>query len=401
MHTLLIHQAFVGPEQPGGTRHFELARRCVADGEDFTIVASRVSYLTGVKSRDREELHDGVRVLRVYTASVLHRGFVWRVFGFLTFMAASIWRAVRVPEVDLVLGTTPPIFQALGAWCVARLRRKPLLLEVRDLWPEFAVDMGVLKNPLLIAASRRLAKFLYNGAAKVVVNSPAYADHLAELGVAREKLIVVPNGVDPAMFEPDHDGADWRRRHGLGDERLVVYAGALGLANDLETMLRAAERCRGIEGLCFVFVGDGMQRPVLERFAEERGLTNVRFTGACPKREMGQVLAASDICVATLQDIPMFRMPYPNKVFDYMAAGRPIVLGIDGVIRDVVEQADCGIFVRPGDDAALAEAVRRLHAEPEAARAMGRRGREHVVRHFHRDEQAQAFATLLRDVAAL
>src|SRR6185295_16115434 len=155
MHVVLIHQAFVAPDEAGGTRHYELAKRAIEQGIDFTIVASDISYLTGQRAvageqAISEQKFDGLRVLRAYTYPSLHRSFVWRIVSFLTFMLTSIRAAWRAGRVDLVMGTSPPIFQALSAWLVARLRRRPWLLEIRDLWPEFAIDLGVLRNPALI-----------------------------------------------------------------------------------------------------------------------------------------------------------------------------------------------------------------------------------------------------------
>lgn len=399
-HYLLIHQAFVGPGEAGGTRHYELAQHCAAVGHRFTIVASPVSYLSGRETAGVQgEVAPGVRVVRAYTLPTLHRSFLWRILSFLSFMVAATVTALRADQVDLVMGTTPPLFQALSAWAVARWRRRPFLLEVRDLWPQFAVDMGLLTQPLLIALARRVESFLYENADHILVNSPAYCDYLLGRGVSPTKVTLIPNGVDTRMFDPTDRGERWRQRWGLGDRFVVTYAGALGPANDIPALLRAAARLRERPDIHFLLVGDGKERSRLEAQAAAAELRNVTFTGAVPKEHMPTVLAASDACVAILRDIPSFRMTYPNKVFDYMAAGRPIVLAIDGVIRQVIETAGAGIFVPPGDDAALAAAVLQLAADREAARAMGEAARRHVVAHFDRRTQAEAFCRLLARLA--
>ncbi|MCX7851896.1 MAG: glycosyltransferase family 4 protein [Caldilineales bacterium] len=399
-HYLLIHQAFVGPGEAGGTRHYELARHCAAAGHRFTIVASPVSYLSGRPTGAGEgEVAPGVAVKRTHTLPTLHRSFFWRILSFLSFMVSATATALRAGRVDLVMGTTPPLFQALSAWAVARLRRRLFLLEVRDLWPQFAVDMGLLTQPLLIALARRLEGFLYDRADHLLVNSPAYRDYLLARGVPPAKVSLIPNGVDPTMFDPADRGEGWRQWWGLGDRFVVTYAGALGPANDIPTLLRAAARLRARSDIHFLLVGDGKERPQLEAWAAAEGLTNVTFTGAVPKEQMPTVLAASDACVAILRDIPSFRTTYPNKVFDYMAAGRPTILAIDGVIRQVVETAGAGVCVPPGDDAALAAAVVQLAADRQAARAMGEAARRHVVAHFDRRDQAEAFCRLLAQLA--
>lgn len=404
MHVLLIHQAFVGPGEAGGTRHYELARHCVDEhGFRFTIIASPVSYLSGKRSPGGEaavEDYDGVQVLRAYTPATLHRSFLWRIIAFLNFMITSALLALKAGPVDVVMGTTPPMFQAVSAWAVAAVRRRPFLLEVRDLWPEFAIDMGVLKNPFLIAVARRLERFLYARATHLLVNSPAYRDYLLDKGIAPSKITLIPNGVDAGMFDPDVGrGQDFRRAWGFDHRFIVTYAGALGAANDIPTLLRAARRLLDQPTIHFLLVGDGKERAHLEALKSDWKLDNVTFTGAVPKTMMPEVLAASDACVAILQDIPMFRTCYPNKVFDYMAAGRPTVLAIDGVIRQTLEAADGGLFVAPGDDEALAAAVTSLAADPARAKAMGQAARVYVLRHFDRGQQADQFAGLLRCLA--
>jgi len=210
-------------------------------------------------------------------------------------------------------------------------------------------------------------------------------------GVPEAKISLVPNGVDPSMFHPEADGGDVRRRFGLGKRFVASYAGAMGAANDLDTLLRAAERLKSCEDICILLVGDGKERPQLERIAAERHLTNVAIVGPQPKSQMAAILAASDACVAILKNIPMFTTTYPNKVFDYMAAGRPTILAIDGVIREVMEAAQGGIFVSPGSDEELAQAILRLYHERAAAAQMGERARDYVVRHLDRRAQAEMF----------
>ncbi|MBW1800987.1 MAG: glycosyltransferase family 4 protein [Deltaproteobacteria bacterium] len=400
MHTLLIHQAFVSPAEAGGTRHYELARRLVDLGYRFTIVSSNISYLSGERIVDShgivaEQILDGIRILRAYTCPTLHKSFLWRMISFFSFMLTSIWAGLKAGPADIVMGTSPPIFQAISAWALSVIRRKPFLLEIRDLWPEFAIDIGVLKNPVLILLSRWLERFLYHTAIHIVVNSPAYRTYLVKKGVPSKKISLIPNGVDTAMFDERADGHGFLKQMGLNGKFVVTYAGALGMANDIPTILRAAGRLKTQPGICFLLVGDGKDRSNLESTAKEMHLDNVIFTGARPKSEMAEILAASDACTATLKDIPMFKTTYPNKVFDYMAAGRPTILGIDGVIREVIEKAGGGVFVPPGDDGALSDAIMGLEKDRARAKAMGTAARKYVKEHFDRERQAEQFICCL------
>ena len=400
MRIILIHQAFNVPDQPGGSRHYELARYCVSEGHEFTIVASDLNYATGKHiTRDGERVEketlDGIRIVRARTYPAIHRSYAWRVIAFLGFMRTSFMAAWRVGPVDVVMGTSPPIFQGASTWLLAFLRRRPYLLEIRDLCVDGVIQQGILKNPILIAMTRCLERFLLKRATHLLVNSPAFADRLMERGIPPAKMTIIPNGVDPDTFDPEIKGEDVREELGLDGKFVVMYTGALGHANDIPTILRAADRLRDRADIQFVLVGDGKERSKLEAQAEEMDLPNVTFAGSRPKLEMKRYLGAADAGIAALQDIEIFRTVYPNKVFDYMAAGRPIVLGIEGAIREVVEAGECGICVAHGDDEAIAAAVVQLSENRELAAAMGRAGREHVVEHFNRHKHAVEFVELL------
>jgi glycosyltransferase involved in cell wall biosynthesis len=399
MHILLIHQAFAALDEPGGTRHHEFARYLASLDHEVTIIASPVSYLTGKSQREhipwveKQEGGTGVTVLRAYTYPVLHRSFALRVFSFLSFMFSSFIVGLQVKHVDLVWGTSPPIFQSVTAWALARLKRVPFLLEIRDLWPAFAIAVGVLKQPILVRASKWLERFLYQHADLVVVNSPGFIDHVLARGVKQVEL--VSNGADVSMFDPQSKGNDFRNKHGLGGKYVALYAGAHGMSNDLEVVLEAAGMLTERIDIIIVLVGDGKDKPVLESRAREMGLSNLKFIPPVPKNDMPEALAAADACIAILKPIPLYATVYPNKVFDYMAAGRPVVLAIDGVIKEVIETANAGIAVPPGEPKALADALLTLSENLQQGIAMGKRGNEYVKNHFDRSIQAQNLARIV------
>lgn len=404
MHLLLIHQAFVSPNEPGGTRHYELTKNLVDGGDQVSIVASKISYLTGQEIAKKggvfhKENLNGIDLFRAYAYPALHKNFVWRVIAFISFMVTSFIAALTTKNVDVVMGTSPPIFQALSAWLISAVKRKPFILEIRDLWPEFAIDMGVLKNRILILLSKWLERFLYSRATCFIVNSPAYKTYLISKGVEGHKISFISNGVDPEMFQALTDGKEFREKWHLNGAFVVTYTGAVGVANDIPVILKAANRLNENSDIKFLIVGDGKERKNLENIANEMKLHNILFTGAVPKSQMAEVIAASDACVATLQNIPMFKTTYPNKVFDYMASAKPTILGIDGVIRQVIESAGGGMFVTPGDDEALAKAVEMLKDNPDRAKKMGLSARAYVIEHFDRKNQARQFKELIENTA--
>jgi glycosyltransferase involved in cell wall biosynthesis len=387
MHILLIHQAFASLNEPGGTRHHELARFLVEKGHQITVVASPVSYLTGKTNSDhiswitKQEDH-GITILRAYTYPALHRSFIHRLLSFFSFMLSSFFAGMQVKNVDLVWGTSPPIFQGLTAWLVARLKGAKFVFEVRDLWPDFAVAVGVLSQPILIRASHWLERFLYSHADRVLVNSPGFANHVKARGARVVDL--VPNGADPRMFDPTENGLEFRQKYRLSTKFVVLYAGAHGLSNDLGIILDAARLCKDRQEIVFVFLGDGKEKPALVCRAEEMDLKNVLFIPPLPKLEIPPAMAAADACIAILKPIPLFSTVYPNKVFDYMAAGKPVVLAINGVIREVIESVQAGIPVEPGDAEGIVQAILKLVEDRSLGKEMGCRGRQYIETHFDR-----------------
>lgn len=401
MKILLLHQAFVSPDEPGHTRHFEMAQYLRDHGHELVIVASDLNYQTGQRTVERhgvftEQMIDGVRILRSYIYPALHRSYFWRIVSFFSFMFSSVWTALSVKDADLIMGTTPQIFQAVSAWFVAFVRNKPFLLEVRDLWPEFGISMGVITNPIVIALARWLEKFLYARATHILVNSPAYKEYMVARGVPASKITYIPYGTDVDMFNPNVDGLSVRRKLGLEDKFVVLYAGALGQANDIYTVLCAAKHLNEEDDIRFVFWGDGKERPNLQSEAERLELRNVIFAGVCPKKEMPFVIASSDVCLAILQNVPMFRTTYPNKVFDYMAAARATVLVIDGVIREVIESSDGGVFVEPANDELLAKTILELSKDPQRVKKMGANARAYLVKNLDRRDKLDETLLLLQ-----
>ncbi len=396
MHILLIHQAFTTIDEAGGTRHHELVRVLAGAGHRVTVIASPISYLTGLAGSGGVEKEPGITILRASTYAALHKSFVHRAIAFFSFMFSSFWLGLRVREVDLVWGTSPPIFQGAAALFLARLKRVPFLFEVRDLWPAFAVAVGVLRSRLLIRLTEWLERTLYRAADRVVVNSPGFIDHVRSRGARSVDL--VPNGADMDMFDPGADGAVFRETHGLGGRFIAIYAGAHGLSNDLGVVLAAARLLEDCPELEIVLLGDGKEKGRLAAQAAEMRLRNLRFLPPVAKNRMREALAAAGACIAIVKPIEVYRTVYPNKVFDYLAAGRPIVLAMEGVIQVVVEAAGAGICIPPGDPAALAGALRELASNPEKARAMGRRGREYVESHFDRARLAGEMVRIVEEI---
>ena len=224
MHILLIHQAFTALDEAGGTRHYEIASHLILKGHQVTVITSPISYMTGQKianlSQNNLKSMGGLQIFRTYAYPALHKSFIHRVINFITFMGSSFIKSLQVRHVDLVWGTSPPIFQAFTAWLIARLKHGPFLLEVRDLWPAFAIEVGVLQNPLLIRLSLWLESFLYRHADLVVGNSPGYIEHVKNKGAKRVEMI--PNGSNAGMFKPQEKGTAFRNKFEFENKFLII-----------------------------------------------------------------------------------------------------------------------------------------------------------------------------------
>ena len=410
MHVLLIHQVFVRPEDPGGTRHYDFARHLVDKGHRVTVLAGTRSYLTGERlaAGRRETPFPGLEIVRCGVVGGQRAGFVWRTIGYFSFMLSSFWAGLRTPQVDVLWGTSPPIFQGWTAWLLARLKGKRWLLEVRDLWPEFAIQVGALRNRGLIALSEWLEGFLYRHSDEIVVNSPGFVEHIQNIDPSTKEVLIVPNGVklvgdransaEGSRESPDASegtGSLLRETHALNGKFIALYAGAHGMANDLSQLVDAAASLQQDPRIAIVLVGDGPEKIALQERARAERLDNLLFLPPVEKASVSALIAEADCGLAVLKAIPMFATTYPNKVFDYMALELPIVLAIDGVIRQVVEAAEAGISVAPGDGAAIGEAIRRLADDRKAAKDMGRKGQVYVEAHFERRLMAEKMEEVL------
>lgn len=400
MHILLIHQAFTSLDEAGGTRHAELSKYLAEQGHLVTIIASPVSYLTGRKKYpgDQKDLlgNPNITILNAQTYSKYNKSFFHRLLSFISFMFSSFFIGMKVKQVDVVWGTTPPIFQAFTAWLIARLKRTRYLLEVRDLWPGFAIALGVIKHPVIKWLSRGLEKFLYRHADRMIVNSPGFIEHIKSLG--GKQVALIPNGADPDMFLSSDNGYAFRKGNGLEGKFVVTYAGAHGISNDLDTVLFAAEKLKDLPEVMLLLVGDGKEKPALMRAATGLNLTNIQFLDPLPKNKMADLLAASDACIAILKPIELYKTTYPNKVFDYMAAGKAVICMIDGEIRKVVESANAGLFVQPGDPNQLAKVIRSLQSQPEQVKSMGQSGKDYLKKNFQREKFAQEFGQIISEM---
>ena len=404
-----MHQYYLMPGQPGGTRFNEMARMWSERGHDVTVIAGTVDHASGAKpERYRgkwvtKERDGQVTVLRCNVPSVYGKSFLGRKLGFLVFTLSASTAALMGPRPDVVIATSPPLIAVIPGWIAARVRLRPCpwIFEMRDLWPESAVTTGVLRrDALLTRLLYKLESWAARSATRVNVLTPAFHDDIVARGLKEsERICFVPNGADIEMFEPGPRDNEMRREFGWGDRFVAMYAGAHGLANAVGQLLDAAEHLRERPDIFIACVGDGPERSRLEAEARARGLDNIRFYGAQPKALMPAIVRASDLGLAVLQDNPTFRTVYPNKVFDYMSCARPSLLAIDGIARQLVcEDAGAGVFARPEDGKAIADGIASLADDPLACARMGAAGRSWVAENASRAGLAERYLAIMQNL---
>jgi len=408
---LVVHQYYLMPGQPGGSRFNELARLWTEAGHQVTVIAGALNYATGevpdrYHGRWVVRENDGpVTVYRCHVPRTYGKSYAGRMWAFFAFTLSASTGAVLAERPDVVIATSPPLVAAIPGWIASRVRHHvPWIFEVRDLWPESAVTTGVLQEGSpLTRALYLLERAAYRTADRINVLTPAFRDDIVRRGLATpDKIVLVPNGADAEMFRPGPRMNGVRAELDWGDRFVVMYAGAHGRANALRQLVDTAEHLRDRPDILIACVGDGPERQTLQQEAERRNLSNIQFCGPQPKDRMPEVVQACDVGAAVLQNNPTFRTVYPNKVFDYMACERPTLLAIDGVARDLVcEQARAGLFAEPENPMAIAAAVRALADMPGAEReAMGKRGRAWVLANATRESLAQRYLEVMKTVVA-
>lgn len=383
----------------------EMAKYWATAGIDVTVMTGMPNHPTGIvppnyrRAVVRRETEEGVRILRSWLYATPNEGFAKKTLGHLSFMLSSVLlSAPRSGGTDVVVVSSPTFFSIASAVLIARLRRARLVVEVRDLWPAIFVDLGVLTNRRVIAMLERLELAAYGAADAVVVVSNGFKADLIRRGVPPQKVTTIRNGVDLDRFSPDTppDSADWRWLGAVQGDLLVLYLGAHGISQGLSSLIDTAKLLEG-EGVHFALVGEGADKSAVRARMDELGVTNVTMLPSVPSTRVPAVVAAADVCLVPLRDVPLFATFIPSKLFEYLGAGKAVVGSVRGESAEILEEAGA-LVVPPEDPEALAAALRKLAAEPHDRDKMGKAGREYVQRHFDRRVLAEKYARLLRQV---
>jgi glycosyltransferase involved in cell wall biosynthesis len=412
MKILYVSQYFPPEMGAPAARAAELSRHWAAAGHQVTVLTGFPNHPTGIippeyrRQLRRLVAHErtgGANVVRTWLLPFPNRNAYKRMLNYSSFCVSAAATGLFLPRPDVVIASSPQLLVAVSGWWLARCKRVPFVFEVRDLWPESlaAVGMGT-SNSVLHRALGKIAAFLYSRADRVVVVTPAFEDYLVNhWRVPREKISVIENGVETRMFAPEASTAEsatsgLRRELSLEGKFVVSYIGTMGMAHGLETIIAAATQLRDTDPeIAFLMLGEGSDKDRIAALARDRGLNNVRFIDQQPREKIPAFIRASNVCLVLLKKTELFKTVIPTKMLEFMSCARPVILGVDGQARSILEEARGGLVIEPESSDALVNAIRRLAADRKMARELGANGRDYVVRNFSRHQTAAKYIRVL------
>lgn len=383
----------VTPDMSAGTRHYDFAKGLAGRGYKTTIFASsflwgqRRELKLGKNEKHKVENFDGLNFVWVKTFPYQKND--WRrIVNMVSYMNRAYWlgrkiagEACGIEKPDVIIGSSVHLFAVYTAYLLSKRYKVPFIMEVRDLWPQTLIDMGVSKWHPFIILLRKLEKYLYKRADKIITVLGGADKYIESLGIKFNGTALVPNGVDLEGFNIKE--TNFKNQKPLDSGFTVIYAGAIGKANNLDVVIKAAEILyKGHPDIKFLFIGDGQEKTRLSRIVKEKHLNNVKFKAPVPRREIGGVLANADGLLFNLEDSPVFKYGISsNKLFDYLASGKPVIFSCNAA-NNPVEEAKAGITVSPNNPEKLASSILKLYHMPKKQKEeMGKRGREYVEKY--------------------
>jgi len=337
-------------------------------------------------------VEEGIDVYRMWVYVTPNTGTFRRSINYLSFGMSAVIGSIGIRDIDVCIASTPQFFAGVAGTVIKKLKRIPLALEVRDLWPDSIEAVNMSSGGIMLAVLRRIETFMYRSADSIVIVSPAFRSHIEHKGIRAECIHVVPNGVSTSLFSPSTT-RERRRLSAFGDDFIVAYIGTFGLAHGLESAIEAARVLRSDEKIRFLFIGEGARKNALMKMAAD--LPNVSFMDRQARDVIAEILREIDVALVLLRDIPLFATVIPSKMFEIMGSGKPMILGVRGQAREILEVADAGIAVEPENVQALVTAIRRFRTEPELAGRYGKNACLHVVENYDLDLLAQRYLLTL------
>ncbi|MBU0672431.1 MAG: glycosyltransferase family 4 protein [Candidatus Margulisbacteria bacterium] len=403
MNILILSEAFPPETKSASTLFFELAESLVQRGHQVSVITRMPRYNvaagTDLKSLPARENISGIDVYRFSTPPLARnipiiRGFEHFLLGIIFFFGG-----LRINKFDVILVYSPPLPLGISGYWLGKIRKKPVLVNIQDLYPQTVIDLGLLKNRLLIKVSRMMESFIYRKSNFLTVHSDGNKEYVVNHGANRETTAVLHNWVDTDLIKPGNKANDFSQKYGLKDKFIVSFAGVMGFAQGLDVVISAANILRDKSDIQFVLVGDGIKKQELEHQAKSLGLKNVLFVDTQPRSVYPQILHASDICLVTLRK-DLATPVVPGKLLSIMAAGRPVItsLPLEGDTPKIIKDFNCGICVEPDNPQDLAKAIIKLYNDRSLCEEMGKNGRKGAEQAFSRNVSVSKYEEIMNSL---
>jgi glycosyltransferase involved in cell wall biosynthesis len=401
MHILYIHQHFATPTGKSGTRSYEFARGWIKAGHRVTLITGCYD-IGGLESKGgiyQNYNVDGINVIMVGTRYSNKQSYLRRIMSFLSFCFLSIIAGLKIKNVDVIYATSTPLTVGIAALVVGRCKQKPYVFEVRDQWPEVPIQLGIIKNKILIKMLLWLEKIIYRYSKSIVALSPGMAEGVRKVLPNPKNIMVIPNSCDLEMFKPGNQRQKVRQQFGWADKLVLMHFGAIGKANGLDFIVDVAHTLQEVSDIHFVLAGEGSEKNILIENIKQLGLNNIEILDALPKSDLAGLVAACDVSMVIFANYPILENNSANKYFDSLSAGKPVLLNYSGWQREILEANDAGFGCDLCSIEQFVEKVLYFNTHREQLKSMGHNARYLAVDNFSRDKLAMQALSMIEEAA--
>jgi len=402
MKILFISDNFLPEVNAPATRTHQHCREWVRQGAEVTVITCvpnfpRGKVYEGYKNKlyQVEEI-DGIRVIRVWSYIAANKGFLKRILDYISFAFMAFWMGL-FRKTDVIVATSPQFFTAIGGYFLGLFKRKPWIMEVRDLWPESIKAVGAMEEGRVYNFLERLELFLYRKAAKIVVVTDGFKENLIERGIAADKIDVVKNGVVLDEYSPQPSNTALRRELGIDDKFVFTYLGTHGMAHGLNFILESAAKIKDEQDVHFLFIGDGAEKNHLVEIQEQLVLKNITLHPPVPKKDVHKYISASDVALVCLKKSDTFKSVIPSKIFENAAMQRPILLGVEGESKDIIESYGAGLCYEPENEREFINKVMEMKNSNGEYKAY-QQGCKRLAKDFSRKKLAEKMFNIIKTV---
>ena len=408
MKILMLTQYFYPEVGATQTRIHEFAKNLIEHGHDVTVITEVPNHPIGIIHEKYQgqlfvlEEYDQIRVIRVWVWARQKKNFLNRILFYLSYMVMSFFAGLYFKgRYDIIFATSPPLFVGVSGYLLSIFKHGRFVLDVRDLWPAAATALGELSNRRIVMLAEKIERILYKNAAAIIAVTQGFCEFIRKKVSEDKEIYYIPNGTVIDLFLPQPPDLELKASLGLQRKFVVTFAGTLGIAQGLWSIIHAAKLLRHEEDIALLFIGDGPVKKNLIDLARELQLKNTFFHPQVPINNINPYLNISDVLLVSLKNDVVFDTFIPSKMFDFMSCGKPIILSVDGEARRIFTEAEAGIWVHPENFYEMCDAIIALHEDRELCRHYGENGRNYVIKHFSRKEQARklekVFESLLAD----